>query len=206
MSDATTVVWIAAGSAIGGGLVAGLLSGAYQHLREYASRPILKIDFADDDSHKVESSEQSSEGTEAYYVYIRVRVRNAGRQVARGCRVFLVYIEEVHPSGQTTRTVFHESRQLAWAGFKFVPTDLPAGLDFYSDILRVSKDVSGWVISVEQLFANERSLKSYEGTYRFHLAATCDNAELAWCVVDVSYAGNWRNLRAVAVRFDSASR
>jgi len=205
MSDTTAVAWIAAGSAIGGGLVAGLLSGAYQHLREYGSRPILEIDFADDDSHKVESTERSSDGREASYVYIRVRVRNTGRQVARGCRVFLAYLEEVHPSGETTRTVFHDSRQLAWAGFKFGSADISRGLSFYADVLRVSTDVLGWWISVEQLFASEQGLKSYAGTNRFHLVAACDNAKLARCVVDVSYAGDWHNLRAVAVRFDSAS-
>jgi len=113
MSEATTAAWIAAGSAIGGGLVGGLLSGAYQHLRDYWNRPNLEIDFEDDDSHKVESTEQSSDRKDVSSVYIRVRVRNTGRQIAKGCRVFLAYLEEVHPSGRTTRTVFHDSRQLA---------------------------------------------------------------------------------------------
>lgn len=199
MSETTTVAWIAACSAIGG----GLLSGAYQHLRDYWNRPVLEIDFGGDDSYIVETTEHSSDGRDASYLYIRVRVRNTGRQVAKGCRVFLARLEEVHPSGQTTRTAFHDSRQLAWAGLRFVPVDLPRGLEFYADVLRVSKDAPGWDISVHHLFASERSLKGYKGTYRFHLVATCDNSEPARCVVDVSYAGDWHNLRAVAVAADS---
>ena len=42
-------------------------------------------------------------------------------------------------------------------------------------------------------------VKNYSGTYRFQLTVTADNAEPATCEVDVTYAGNWNDLRAVAV-------
>jgi len=194
-----TSAWIAVGAAIGGGLVAGLLTGFYQHWREHWNRPILSIDFQDDKFHRVESTHKRSDGKEDSFVYIRARVRNTGRNVAKDCRVFLAHLEEVHPSGKTTRTVFLDSRQLAWSGWNFVSLSLPAGLDFYADVLRISKAASGWGISVEQIFASEQDLKSYSGTYRFHLVATSENAVPARCTVDITYAGDWRNLRAVAV-------
>jgi hypothetical protein len=194
-----TAAWIAGGAAIGGGLVAGLLTGAYEHWREHRNRPILAIDFQDDDLHRVETPDERSEGKDPPYLYMRVRVRNTGRRAAKSCRVFLAYLEEVHPSGLTTRTVFLDARQLAWAGFKFDPLDLPRDLDFYADVVRVSKAASGWGISLEQLFSSERSLESYKGTYRFHVIATSDNARSARCVIDISYNGDWHNLRAVPV-------
>jgi hypothetical protein len=76
---------------------------------------------------------------------------------------------------------------------------LPVGLDFYADVLRVSKSVPGWDISVKQLFASEGGLRDYSGTYRFHIVATSENAAPAACVVDVTYAQDWHNMRAVAV-------
>ena len=194
-----TAAWIAAGAAIGGGLVAGLLTGAYQHWREYRNRPILAIDFQDDDYHKVEAPGDPAGGNNPPYVYIKIRVRNNGHWAAKGCRVFLSQLEEVHPSGKTTRAFFLGSRQLAWEGLKFVPLDIPSDLDFYADVVRVSKAASGWEMAVEQLFASERSLQSYKGTYRFHAVVTSENAWPARCVVDVSYDGDWHNLRAVAV-------
>jgi hypothetical protein len=48
------------------------------------------------------------------------------------------------------------------------------------------------------LFESRTGLTSYKETYRFHLIATADNAEPATCAVDVSYDGDWHNLRAVS--------
>jgi hypothetical protein len=203
MNDTMITVWIAAGASLGGGLVCGLLSGAYQHWREWWIRPILEIDYQDDESHKVESNEHRPDGTVHSYIYVRVRVRNMGRRVAKCCRVFLSKLEEVHPSGQTTRTAFHDSRQLPWAGFRFGVAELPRGLDFYADIVRFSKQLPGWNISIEGgLFSSEDALKIYSGTYRFHLTVTADNADPATCAVDVTYAQDWKSVRAVALRSD----
>jgi hypothetical protein len=130
---------------------------------------------------------------------VRVHVHNTGKRPAKCCRIFLARLEEVHPSGKTTRAPFFDSRQVAWAGFLFTPFDLPRGLEFYADVTRVSKATSGWAIFVDRLFSNERVLEQYSGTYRFHLMATADNTEPATCIVDVTYNGDWHNLRAVRV-------
>jgi hypothetical protein len=198
-SSELTGAWIAGTAAIVGGMVAGLLTGAYETLWSWWNRPILVIDFEDDDSHRVETT-GSLDGKEPPCIYLRVRLRNVGRWSAKGCRVFLAHLQEVHPSNQTTNTVFLDSRQLAWAGFYFSALDVPRDLDFYSDFVKISKAESGWGISVQQLFASEGDLKGYRGTYRFHLIATSDNARPAKRVIDVSYNGDWHNLRAIPVK------
>ena len=87
------------------------------------------------------------------------------------------------------------------AGWKFTPRDItPApNVHFYVDLMRVSKHDRGWLISMEQLLPSHGALKDYAGTYRFQLTVTAENAKPATCEVDVTYEGNWKNLRGVSV-------
>ena len=190
-----TAALIGAGAAIAGGLI----SGAYQHARDWFNRPKLRIDSEEAAANKVEADYKAADGTAVSEIYIRARVQNTGRQIAQGCVVFLAKLEEVHPSGGTTSTVFFDSRPLTWAGWNFLPRDVPSGLDFYVDVMRVSKSAPGWKFSVQKLFWNEEALQSYSGTYRFTLMVTADNAEPASCKIDITYNGDWHSLRAVQV-------
>jgi hypothetical protein len=65
-----------------------------------------------------------SDGTDVAEIYIRARVRNTGRRTAKGALVFLTSLEEVHTSGNTP-TSLHDSMPLAWAGWTFMPRDIP---------------------------------------------------------------------------------
>jgi hypothetical protein len=184
-------------SAIAGGVVGGFLSGSYQHLREWHDRPRLHIDFKGTEANTV-PVEFTRGDTSVSEIFLRARVLNSGRKVARACQVFLTGLTEVHPAG-TTPTAFHDSMALAWAGGQFVPRDVPPGVEFYVDVVRISKHYPGWNFSVENLFASLSQLKEYKGTYRFHLIVTGDNTDPAVCQVDVSYAGDWHGLRSVEV-------
>ena len=194
MENSTAVV-ISGGAAIVGGLLGGVLSGVYNHLRDGREQPKLLIDYAGGDANRVEV-ELASGISE---IYVRARVRNTGVRVARNCLVFLTALKEVHPSG-TTPTTLHDAMPLAWAGWNFTPRDVPQGVEFYVDLMRVSKQTTGWQISVQQLYASHANLKQYSGTYRFQLTVTADNAFPATCEIDVTYDQNWRNLRALATQ------
>lgn len=185
---------IGAGAAIGGGLI----SGAYQHARDWFNRPKLRIDSKETAANKVDSEYKRDDGTLVSEIYIRARVQNTGRQVAKGCVVYLASLENVHPSGKTTSTAFFDSRPLSWAG-GFSPINLPPDLSCYVDLMRVSKSDPGFNLSVEKLFASEFGLQGHTGTYRFHLMVTADNAQPASCKVDVTYNGDWHSLSAVEV-------
>jgi hypothetical protein len=192
MSDASTAV-LAFGSAI----VGAVLHGTYQHLRDWYGRPRLQIDYeGKDGANKVDVDYHSGEKHVAE-VYIRARIQNLGKRPAKNCLVFLTALTEVHQSG-TTPTSFYDATPVAWPGWKFSPKDIPRGIPFYVDIMKVSKHTSGWLISVEHLYASHEKLKNYSGTYRFQLTATADNAAPVTYEIDVTYNQNWNNLRAVA--------
>jgi hypothetical protein len=70
------------------------------------------------------------------------------REGLSGCRVFLATLKELHPAGATTEAPFYDRLPLAWAGWKFVALDVPVGVAFYVDLLRISKETAGWNFSV----------------------------------------------------------
>jgi hypothetical protein len=122
--DNGTVAWITGAAAVGGGLVGGLVSGFYQHVRDRMQRPILKLDYQGRDGlNKVEVSYKQGESS-VDDIYIRVRLRNEGRSIARKSVVYLTAIEEVYTSAQTP-TSFAEAMPLAWPLYKFSPRDIP---------------------------------------------------------------------------------
>ena len=190
-------VLLGAGAAIAG----GLMTGAYQHARDWFNRPKLLIDFEGNAANIVDADYKRRDGTAVSEVYIRARVRNTGSHIAKGCLVFLAKLEKVHPSGGTTSTVFFDPRPLAWgAGVKFTPRDVPSGLDFYVDLMRVSRSDAGWNFSVEKSLSNEAALQSYSGTYRFNLVVTADDAKPVSRKIDITYDGqDWQSLSAVQV-------
>jgi hypothetical protein len=182
---------VAAGSAIAGGLVTGF----YEHWRDWYERPKLQLDYEGTDGNRIEA-DRTEAGHLISEIYIRARVRNTGRRAAKDCVVFLTAITEVHPGGKTTPTPYHDAMPLGWPGWKFSPRDIPRGVEFYVDVMKVSKNSPGWMISVERLFTDR--LRDYSGTYRFQLTAIADNALPVVFEIDVTYNQDWHNLRAVA--------
>jgi hypothetical protein len=201
MTQTTEIALVGAGSALVGGLLGGLLSGAYQHCRDWFSRPKLQIDYKETSANKVEIAYKKDDSTDVADIYIRARVRNTGRRTAKGAQVFLTSLKEVHPSGSTTATSFHDSMPLSWAGWNFKPRDIPpaSSVHFYVDLMRVSKHQPRWFFTVENLLSSHAGLENYSGTYRFQLTLTADNAKPAICEIDVTYAKDWHSLRAVPV-------
>lgn len=190
--DAVEAGLIGAGAAVFGGVVGGLLSGAYQHIRDHLTRPQLILEF-NPDADSVEASwsgDQSFDG-----VVLRASVSNSGQTAATNCRVFLVGLTTLHHSGSTP-TAFRDSRQVAWAGWSFEARTVQRGVTFYVDLVRVSKEGPGWQFTFHERMAQDESLRAYRGTYSFRLVAVADNAEPVYLDIPVDYNGDWHNLRA----------
>jgi hypothetical protein len=177
------------------GLVGRMLSAIFPQAVAWFNRPKLVIDFEGGQSNIVHNQEKNN-GKMVSLIYVRARVRNEGRHTAKGCRIFLTNLKEVFAGGKTLSTALDDSKVLSWATAGFSAVDVPSGTQFYVDVVRISKHASGWLFSVEKLLSSQQSLKDYVGTYRFRLMATADNAASAFCDIDVSYNGDWHNLRA----------
>ena len=199
MSDNLKVGLLAAGAAIIGGLFGGLLSGAYQHLRDWFARPRLEIEFEKNDPpnvmHAAWKEGRNDQATE--FVIVRPGIRNVGKRPAINCRVFLVALLEVHNS-KVTMAELHDSRPLPWAGWKFEPMTIPPPKDItlYTDLVKVRKDSPGWDFTFEHKRYSDEKLKGFRGIYRFRIVATAENAKPVYREIDVEYRGEWHNLRA----------
>jgi hypothetical protein len=186
-------LWIPIVVALVSGLFSRLLG---RRLEELWYRPRLVVDFlSNEGGFRTEGTwrEGDKEITE---VYIRARVRNIGSRVAKRCRPYLVKLEEVHPSGATP-TTFFDSLVLRWPGTDFDPRDIPRGINQFFDVVGVLKNQSGWRFSYRERFSNQAELPNYRGTYRFTIQVTGDGVAPAGRKIDVTYNGDWHNLRAV---------
>lgn len=196
MTDAMEAALIAAASALAGGIAGGVLSGAYQHARDHRNRPKLQVDFEGGAGNRRDAKHKGA-NNEVEYIYIRARVRNLGRRAARNCRVFLTGVHEVQQGGQLTNTTYCDSLPVPWAGNDLQPRDIPEGPHFYVDLVRFSKEQAWWYFGAN-LFSSDDDLKKFKGTLRLSLMVTADNASPHACAVDVTYKGDWKELRAVS--------
>lgn len=188
MTQAWLFILIPAGAAIGGGLV----SGAYQHVRDWWTRPKLQLSFKPDND-KVEVTWGGDYPFDG--INLRASVRNRGIRPASNCKVFVSSLVSLQISG-TTLTGFKDSRQAPWAGWSFEARTIHQGVVFYMDFVRVSKDVPEWKFPFERTMAQDKALQGYRGTYRFRLVAVADNAKPDYLDIDVKYEGDWRHLQA----------
>ena len=179
---------LGAGAAIAG----GVLSGGFQLLLSWLTRPQLKLNFDPD----IDKSEVEWGGDFPFNgVLVRVSLTNNGFRAAKNCSVFVTSLTTQHATG-TTKTSFAGSRQLPWAGWTFKARALHKGIPFYVDLARVSKASSGWQFTFKERRASDKKLEEKTGIYRFHIVAVADNAKPTNLRVDIDYNGDWKNLRA----------
>jgi hypothetical protein len=183
-------------------IVAGLVGVLVQRWRDWARRPQLRIDYRDAPANLVEVERKGPDGKlQASDIFVRVRVRNTGCRTAKSVVVYLTSLKKAARS-HTSPTTFHDAKAMAWAGGKFAPLDLPPApnLNFYVDVVRISKITHGWNFCLDQIFSSQSEMMKYSGTLRFHLTATADNADSASCEVDVTYTQNCNSLVVAPVR------
>ena len=193
LSRVTMNPWILLLSVIISAIV-GLFSGLLGRLfEEWRYRPRLIVEFIPEEGGFRTEGTWNDGGKEVTEIYLRARVRNVGSRVAKQCRPYLVKLEEVLPSG-TTPTKLFESRVLGWPRNDYEPRDIPKGINLFFDVVGVLKDRSGWRFKFRE---PSPLLSGYSGTYRFTVLVTGDGVAPAGRKFDVTYHGDWHNLRAV---------
>ena len=193
MADEILAACIGAGAALAGAIVPSIIG----RIKECYTRPILNLTFKSrDDAYLVESTYMAGEA-ERTSKFVRVRLINKGRDVARECRVYLTEVREADGQ-QLHPTTFYDSKNLPWAGFPkdYDARPIPAGINAYIDVLRVSKGEPNWHFCVETMFASQLPIEAYKGILRLKITATADNAEPVSISLDVTYRGDYDGLRS----------
>ena len=102
-------------------------------VRNFLFGPRLVLDLTERGSRV--QTRHRDDGSEA--VYIRVRVRNERRSIAKSCRAFLTKIEKKE-HGRFSSTEWGEACQLCWSSQEdgSRALDLPTGIEHYIDVVR----------------------------------------------------------------------
>jgi hypothetical protein len=179
-------------------IVGGIAGGLTPLLVAWWYRPKLLIDFQGDENNTVEVRQTIKDSKTEEVIFVRARVQNEGHQRAKSCLVFLTALYELRADGSLHR-VLKDSKVLQWAGGTLSPLDVAQGVEFYVDLLRVSKEKPGWGM-IHGLFTHQLKLQDYSGTYQFHLMVSGDNASPSRCEINVEYKQDWHSLRTWRVK------
>jgi len=135
-------------SAIAGGIVGSIMIIALQKICEWLERPRLSIEFEQKEPFCREATIQGS-GTQSYW--IRIKVKNEGRTVAKRCVGKLMEIRKIENGNEEILTSFDPSA-LRWVAFKDIERlaiDGKKNGKKYSD-----KQYNGWFKKIGTLDIN----------------------------------------------------
>ena len=167
-------------------------------------RPKLTLEFGDGLEFKTRTPEQASyvdvvrvqSNHEAEYV--RIKVRNSKRSVAKNCRAYLVAIEKRNEYGDFKPTIYCDSIQLAWScrgpKRRYDPVDLPYGVAQFIDLVSTRSQEN-----LTSLFRPElqvtpmryAELFSQLGTFHFKVQVSGENVKPVFIRIDFHWAGIW---------------
>jgi hypothetical protein len=149
-----------------GSFILGFLSAVFvDPFREWLFRPKLQLSF-DNDSRCVARTPERGNGQEREAIYIRVRVENAKRRLAKQLKAYLVNVEIKNNNGEFEQSIYADSIQLAWScrplDARLDPIDLPKGIDQYADVIATNNYSNRYALQIfplpyryEQLFNND---------------------------------------------------
>jgi hypothetical protein len=171
LPDPWLLAFVSAGAAIGGGLV----SGFFEYVAWWITRPKLRLFFKD----TIDSGcrREASSGDEfPHRVYLRVRVCNKGWTTARNCRVYLEDIQIVQTSG-IKATQFIGATVQPWPPWDFKPREIPPGVAMFANVVAIDKEPpGGWILFLEERNVASPGLSAFKGDYRFSLVAVAECA------------------------------
>jgi hypothetical protein len=174
-----------------GGFATAILA---EPLRQRLFRAKLKLEFGQS-SDFITPAVIRGEGYEYKARYIRIRVRNVKRHLARSCRAFLVNIEKQNEQGVFGQTQYYDSVQLEWSAQpedRFSAIDLPYGVNKYIDLLQTQSTSNTFDPCTEFFsFWLADELLRQTGTFRFTILVSGDGIDPQVVRIVFSWGGEW---------------
>ncbi len=110
--------------------------------------------------------------------YIRLRVINTHRFIAKGCSPYLVNIEK-EEEGKFSKTGYCDSIPLAWScqseKDRFVPMDIPKGVNQYIDVLNTNMYSDSFNPQIMAMPFRYQPLFKEKGKFRFTVEVCAEN-------------------------------
>lgn len=197
-------------SILAGGFI-GFISGSLSPLisntiQEKAFGPKLKVIFSEDiegcvittkASQKLQN-ENNSRKVDARY--LRLRVENTRKKIAKQCRPFLIGVEVWNiKKTKFEKTDFSDSIQAAWScsptrETAFQPKDIPNGIYQFIDLISTSQaNHNSFNIEINPMPYRYEPLFTGIKKFRFTVQVTGDNVPPVSSTVVLDWKGTWNN-------------
>ena len=197
---------------IGLGYVSGVLSGALAPLiAECAKRrflgPRLEVMYKEEERYMPITEVPGRLPGRLYPAkYLRVRVENTGRRVAKGCKAYLVKLEEIVNS-EPQPTFYQDTFRLRWAYEQqdelHEGIDIPPGIFIFFDVLscKHQEDKDMTIIQVSKFSIKKfRNKIKFNKSYRFTILVASEETEPEQISLTVKMGETWRDFRVIDSR------
>lgn len=166
-------------------------------IRQRLFKPKLNLEFSKDGgciSKTYEAkSANSSITTEAFY--IRIKVTNTSRIIARDCRAYLIDIEKQDEHDKFAPTVYCDSIQLAWScqgrRDRYEGIDLSKGVNKYLDVIVTRNTLRKFDPQIMVKPFRYSSIFEETGVFRFTIQASANGADPKIIKLILDWKGIW---------------
>ena len=193
-----------------GALVGFFIAVFAEPLRQKLFKPVLDVEFVDDSPDYVTLTPESG-NNEAYY--IRVKVTNKKRILARDCRAYLINIEKKDGKGDFLPTIYCDSIQLAWSlqnqGEQYRGIDIAKDVNQFVDIIKTTKtrnDANSFYPQIMVTPFRYENLFGETGTFRFTIQVSAANADPKNIKLIFDWGGVWDDFKVEKGVFNEVAR
>jgi hypothetical protein len=199
--DSNTILNTIAGAILGFG--AAIFA---EPLRQWIFRPKLKLEFGDDPGCKARTPEEAdipSSPRPLHSIheaeYIRIKVTNKKRIIAKGCRAYLIAVEKADESGDFKPTIYSDSIPLAWScrdKQAYDPLDLPRGVAQFIDVVSTRSVSQDFKAEIKLIPFRYLALFKEHGAFRFTVLVSGENLKPIFIKIVFRWSGLWDRYEA----------
>jgi hypothetical protein len=195
-----------AGLLLIGGLI-GFISAVFAPilvdiLKQWFWGPKLNIVFIENDkAFLTDTKDRMAQNTVIDAHYVRVRLTNVGRQIAKQCRAYLANVEKCMESNDDFEpTIYCDNLQLPWSARgnikeAYMPIDLPPGIKQFVDIVSTRREDEKYDIKITPKLYRYEDLFKTPGKYRYTIQVTGDNVKPVSIRVVFDWQGQWDSFK-----------
>ncbi len=175
-------------------------------LRQWIFRPKLKLEFGDDPGYKARTPEEADIPSSPRPIhsvheaeYIRIKVTNEKRAIAKSCRAYLVAVEKADESGDYKPTIYCDSIPLAWScrdKQAYDPLDLPRGVAQFVDVVSTRSVSQDFKPEIKPIPFRYFALFQEHGTFRFTVLVSGENVKPIFIKIVFQWSGLWDRYEA----------
>lgn len=182
-------------------IISGAIGGALafvggDYLLRWLHKPSLLLEFRDNKDCK-SPTPMNKDDVETEGYYIRIKVTNENRHIAKDCRAYLINFERKDENNGFVRTEYCDSIPLGWScrdkKDRFRGIDIPRGINQYVDVIATVKDSSVYIPQIMVPPYRYSKLFEKKGIFQFTIQVTADDANPKTIKLILNWKGDWDN-------------